>query len=145
MAVALSNPLFSGLLIHTAIVYRRQREEAPDTEIEEHVDPFGQRQKVDPFGQPTRDEEESHRLPCRFSTPRGGKVMGERSRDVVEVRGSLFLDLGADLREDDVVTVIGPTGATVVDRALVHEMELVHDGITEHHREATLVTQRPAR
>lgn len=137
---------FTGLLIHTAVVYRRQE--------------VGGEQKKDPFGQPTRDELPSHRVACRVTAASGGERNGERMRDVVETRHRLFLDRGADIREDDVVTVLD-AGIKEVDRAAeadrdgyvdefhnivtraeVHLARRAVDGIGEHHREATLVTQR---
>lgn len=131
---------FAGLLVHTAVVYRRTG-------------------SVDRFGQPTRDEALSHSLPCRLSRPSGGEVMQERSHDVVNVTHKLFLDAGADLREDDVVTVVmaGQTEVdpsddvsgfdpdswdTAVERAEVKLVSPVWDGVQEHHREVQLTTQR---
>lgn len=126
-----TNPDFAGLLIHTAVVYRRQEIDG--------------KQKTNELGQPTRDEPEHHRLPVRFDTPKGGKRMEERSHDVVEVRGTLYLDQGADLREDDVVSVLGSGGEEKIVKALVDEVEGVDDGVGEHHREATLISQRQSR
>lgn len=122
----LGNPDFAGLLIHTAVVYRRTGD-------------------TNPFGQPERNEVEHHREPCRFDKPSGGKRYEERSHDVVQVKGTLFLDLGADIREDDVVTVLGAAGEEKVSRALVDEIESVDDGVGIHHFEATLSSQRQSR
>lgn len=123
---------FDGLLIHTATVYRRRTGS-------------GGQQTKDPFGQPTRDEEESHQLACRASRASGGERMQERSHDVVQSNYKLFLDAGADLREDDVVTITDPAGVIIADRAEVTAMDPVYDGEMEHHREAKITVQRQTR
>jgi hypothetical protein len=139
------NPDFAGLLIMTADVYRRQTEAAPPGELPAEVDPYGQRQKKDPYGQPTRDEQFSHTLPCRLKKPSGGERNEERARDLVDVTAGLFLDLGADLNETDVVDVKGPGGEVIVQRAEVTHVETVFDGIGAHHLEADLSSQRQSR
>jgi len=135
-----------GLLTETAIVYRRQQVEGS--------------YKVDRFGQPTRDEEPHHILACRITAARGGEQFTDRTHDVVEATHRLFLDKGADLSEQDVVTVVdatvdevqGPfeedpsTAAEgfneIVSRARVLLAKRAHDGSSEHHREAKLAVQR---
>lgn len=130
---------FAGLLIQTAVVYRRRQVNGAD--------------KKDRFGQPTQDEQPIHLLACRYSTPSGSTQMAERSRDVIMDRGKLFLDAGADLKEDDVVTVIGypvtevdiddlPTDRVIEERAQVDFAADVYDGVGPHHREVKLVSQR---
>lgn len=121
--------MFTGLLIQKADVYRRQ--------TDEHGNP-----KTDRFGQPTRDEQYSHSLPCRVTSARGGERMQERSRDVIETTHTLYLEAGADIREDDVVEVKGPEGGTVVQKAQITLVRPVYDGVREHHREVSLSVQR---
>jgi hypothetical protein len=130
--------LFSGLLIQTAIVYRRQQSHGGD--------------KTDPFNQPTRDEKEFARFPCRCSTARGGRSGQDRMQDVVNVTHELFLEPSADILEDDVVTVLqAPPGAAAVDsdrhiitKARVNLVRPIMDGVQLHHLEADLTAQRAA-
>lgn len=130
--------LFSGLLIQTAVIYRRQQSHGGD--------------KRDPFNQPTRDEVEYKRFPCRCSTARGGRSGQDRMQDVVNVTHELFLEASADILEDDVVTVLqAPPGTAAVDtdrhivtRARVSLVRPIMDGVQLHHLEADLTAQRPA-
>jgi hypothetical protein len=137
---------FSGLLIHTAIVYRRQE--------------VGGTYKKDRFGQPTRDEAANHLLACRCTAARGGEIFTDRMHDVAQATHSLFLEPGADLSEEDVVTVVAspiddvetpfeedPATVTeglheIVTRAEVLLARVCYDGTGEHHREARISTER---
>lgn len=129
---------FAGLLIETAVVYRR-------------VQAFG-KDKLDRFGQPDTEVKESHRLPCRVTAPQGGRTAEERSTDVVDVADELFLEAGADILEDDVVTVLAApletadpeTSKHIITKAVVKIVRPLMDGIGEHHIEAQLSSQRPA-
>lgn len=123
---------FAGLLIHTATVLRRRE------------GPPGEQQK-DPFGQPTRNPDPDHALPCRCSRGSGSERNNDRSRDVIVVNYKLFLDAGADLREDDTVTVVDADGGVICEGAEVDFVDSVYDGDSEHHREAKLIVQRQAR
>lgn len=121
-----------GLLVLTAVVFRRQKD----------VDG---KDKTDRFGQPTRDEVEHHREPCRLTTASGGEVMAERSRDVVSANYKLYVGRAGDVREKDVVTVIDKAGRTLVERGEVLLAAPVHDGVgLLHHWECRLNTQREA-
>lgn len=127
----MSDDQFAGLLIHTVTVLRRRE------------GPVGEQQK-DPFGQPTKNEAPVHELMGRCSRASGGERNSDRSRDVIVANYKLFLDAGADLREDDVVTVTDPAGNIICEKAEVDFCTPVYDGEEEHHREAKLVTQRQA-
>jgi hypothetical protein len=130
--------LFSGLLIQTCVVYRRQQSNSKD--------------KADPFGQPTRDEKEHTRFPCRCSTARGQRSNLDRMQDVVNATHTLFLEPNADVLENDVVTVLqAPPGAAAVDsdrhivtKARVNLVRPIMDGVQLHHLEADLTAQRAA-
>lgn len=131
---------FAGLLIQTAVVYRR-----PQTNGEDVKDRFGQ-----PVPATTGDEYVT--LPCRVTAARGGRQFGERATDVIETTHELFLEAGADIVEDDVVTVLAApvseadleASARIVEQAVVKLRRPVMDGIGEHHVEVELTTQRPA-
>lgn len=124
---------FAGLLIHTATVLRRRE------------GPPGQQEK-DAFGQPKRTEQPVHELACRCSRASGGERNSDRSRDVIVANYKLFLDAGADLREDDVVTVTDTrSGRVICERAEVDFCAPVFDGDSEHHIEAKIITQRQAK
>ena len=136
---------FSGLLLHTVIVFRRQVE--------------GESYKKDRLGQPSRDEKESHLLECRITNARGGETINDRSHDLVQVTHKLFLNEGADVNEQDVVTVLDagigdveaaqeadPEGFAaefhnIVERAEVLLAMRANDGTGEHHREFKLAAQ----
>lgn len=138
--------MYGHLLIHTAVVYRRQQ--------------VGGGYKTDRFGQPTRDEQPSHVLACRLTAAKGGEQFTDRMHDVVQATHTLFLEQGADLSEQDVVTVLPARLAdvqplfeedpskpeedfeSIVDRAEVLLARAPFDGVGEHHREAKLTTQR---
>lgn len=122
---------FAGLLIHTATVLRRRE------------GPPGEQQK-DPFGQP-KSGAPAHSVPCRCSRGSGSERNSDRSRDVIVVNYKLFLDAGADVREDDTVTVVDQTGEVICENAEVDFVDRVYDGEDEHHREAKVVVQRQAR
>ena len=119
---------FSALLIHTCVVLRRQE--------------VGGEQKLDRFRQPTRDEEPIASFPCRITSATGGEVMQERSRDVISANHEIFADRGADVREDDVVTVLGEGGVPIIERAQVTLVRRPYDGVQEHHVEIKVNTQR---
>jgi hypothetical protein len=128
---------FSGLLVHTAVVFRRQSGLPGDV-------------KRDRLGQPSRDEQELARYPCRVTNARGGRQFGERMQDVFTTTHELFLERGADIREDDVVTVLAaPMGSAelgvtrvIVERATVQLVRPVVDGVGDHHTEVQLSSQR---
>lgn len=132
--------MFDNLLIMEAVVYRRQAAEAgePDT------DRFGQPYKVNRLRQPSRDEEEIARYPCRATAPSGGEQMQERYHDVVQENRTLYFENDADVRESDVVSVIDPAGATIVERAEVILVKRIYDGVGFHHLEVACRTQRPS-
>lgn len=145
------DPQFAGLLIHTAYVYRRRTLANGE-------------QKTDRFGQPTQDEQVHHRLATRCTAASGGRQFGERMQDVVQVNHKLFLEPDADIREDDVVTVIGvpiteaPAASDaagiaaivagprkIVEDAVVDLVAPRDDGVGAHHIEVKINSQRAAR
>lgn len=132
--------------VHTATVYRRPLEEAPEDEIEERLDAFGQRQVEDAFGQPVEPSVVVGTFMCRLSRPTGGETNQERSHDVAEDTRMLYTDdLAISLREDDEVSVVDRYGVPLVTKARVKLLKKVDDGVGgRHHYEVKLVTQRPS-
>ena len=126
--------LFSGLLIQTCVVYRRQQVHGED--------------KKDAFNQPTSDLVEVDRFKCRCSVARGGRSGEDRMQDVVQTTHKLFLEASALLYENDEVTVLQPgasdSGPMVVNHAVVNLVRPIVDGAQLHHIEADLTMQRAA-
>lgn len=128
MALPVSPIQFSGLLVQKAVVFRRRQ--------------VGGEDKKDRFGQPTRDEQQLAEYPCRCTAAQGGRQFNDRMTDVAETTHVLYLERGTDIRERDVVTVVNPNGKEFVTRAIVKLIREPVDGVTVHHLEVELNTER---
>jgi hypothetical protein len=126
------------LLVMQATVYRRRTADPSDPDM----DRFGQPYKTTRLRQPSRTEMPIGTYQCRMNAPGGGEQMQERSHDVVQQTSTVYFDRGADVREQDVLTVTSG-GITIVDRAEVTLVKHVFDGTgTLHHLEVSVSVQR---
>ena len=136
---------YGGLLNQIAHVYRRPLEDAPEDELEERTDRFGQRQVEDRFGQPVQASVLVGSYPCRSNRPSGGETMQERAHDVAEITQRVYFNADADLREDDEITIVSRYGRRVVTMANVKLVKHVEDGQgVLHHIEVDITSQRPS-
>lgn len=116
---------FSGLLIHTAVVYRRGA-------------------KKDRFGQPIRAGASSEfaRYKCRCTARRGGREYNDRMTDVKQTTHEIFLEPGCDIDENDVVTCIGADGVyEIVTKAIINLIRHAEDGVGLHHIEVDVASE----
>lgn len=119
---------FADLLVHEVEVYARSG-------------------RTDRFGQ-ARDSNPSQisstvlaTYPCRAYLKAGGLDMEERNIDVFIRVWSMFVEPTADIREDDVVRVLGSDGELRVNRAKIKDVEVVYDADGPHHKEIALWEQ----
>lgn len=96
----------------------------------------------DRFGQAQPTEEPLYDYPCRLTRASGGETSNERSVELYEVTHGLALKAGADVREDDIITVRDRGGNVLVEDARVKLKKVVYDGTSIHHIECTLSSQR---
>lgn len=121
--------MFADLLIHELDVHRRTGQ----------VDRFGQ--AVDQ--NPSQAGPLTGTVPCRLSSPKGGRINDERSTDVFEVTHKIFCLPDADVREDDTVVVRDPvSGYVLLAAAKVRRKSPISDAAGIHHLELEAVTQR---
>lgn len=114
---------YASLFVHRVRVYRRTG-------------------TLDRFGQPVVGEG-SHTLvgehACRLNEKSGGEAFTERSRDVIQETGTLFVLAGVDIREDDQVEIFDPRNDYVlVSEGNVKQLRRVYDSRSWHHTEATI-------
>lgn len=132
---------FGELLNMTCTIYRR----SPSAVGDPDRDRFGQPYKVDRFRQPeAQDDVVASGVKCRIRMPSGGEVMAERSHDVVSANTTLYLESAVDIREQDAVTVWGPDGRQLTERAEVKMVKPVYGFAPLHHLEVSLTEQREA-
>ncbi len=114
--------MFADLLPHRVEVYARSGKR----------DRFGQARDSNPsqlVGEPIAT------YPCRAYMKSGGLEMEERNIDVFARVWEMFTDVGADIREDDAVRVLGSDGSVLVTIAKIKDAETVYDATGPHHQE----------
>lgn len=82
-------------------------------------------------------------MPCRLNEKTGGLSFTERTHDTLQESGTLFLQPGANIREDDSVEVYDPrTQYALLKDATVAQMRNVYDSRSLHHVECRLTSIR---
>jgi len=119
---------FAGLLPHVATVMRRRTVNGEQT--------------LDRFGQPTRNEEAYDTYRCRVTTGSGGEQLGERTRDVAVTTHKVFFQLGANIREDDIISISGHEGNLLIKDAIITRITEPYGMRHRHHVEVEIQTQR---
>lgn len=118
--------MFEDHLVHTVEVRRRSG-------------------RADRFGQPAEPRSADTPLATyagRLTVATGGERFAERSHDVVVTTHTLFLEVGADVREDDKITVLDEYGRTLIAMANPTLVSRPRDSAGEHHVEVKITEVR---
>lgn len=96
---------FAGLLPHQLRVFRLRE----GLDAQPARDRFGQ---ID--SKISEMKEQPNAYPCRMTTASGGERNGERMSEVYVTQHRVYLQPGADVREDDRVKVIDPADGNII-------------------------------
>jgi len=131
--------VFTGLLCHTAEVYRRQTDPATGQRLK---DRFGQQLSTNPQQHTVGGETLVSTFPCRLTRESGGLQMMERSVDVYVGRLKLYCDLDADIKEDDAVRVLDSDGTELLPLSKILVKTTASGFGGGHHLECSIYVQR---
>ena len=100
---------------------------------------------VDRLGQPTEADEGTSPFyvgPCRLANKGGGKINSDRFNEAFENYWTVFVQAGADIREDDEIAVYDASATNLILVGLVQRRYDIQAGTSAvHHVELSVYEQ----